>query len=89
MNNPNPNVLLPYDDFCKIKEGADKAEAVLKLLGTEFPDATCQIIAIKSVIGYVEPTPEEPEEPGNDEPSNDPDNSDPDETPEGSTDDTP
>lgn len=72
----NPNVLLPYNDFVKLEEKANKADVILSLLGTEFPDDTCQIIAIKSVLGYVDPEVEEPtqepevepEEPGSEEP---------------------
>lgn len=78
----NPNVLLPYEDFIKISEKANKTNAILSILGTEFPDETCQLIAIKSVLGYVdpekpelEPEPEDPEtdpsEPGEDDATGD------------------
>lgn len=58
-----PNVLIPYRDFKELNDKAAKTDAVLMLLGSKFPDDTCQLIAIKSVLGYVDPEPEPEPEP--------------------------
>lgn len=48
------NVMVAYEDLMQLqKDAADKA-AIISLLKTEFPDDTCQLIAIKSVLGIVE-----------------------------------
>lgn len=47
-------ISIPYEDYKKIsKDSADK-ESIVQLLNTEFPDDTCQLIAIKSVLGLIE-----------------------------------
>lgn len=45
---------IPYEDFVKLQKDSEDKANVVKLLGTTFPDADCQLIAIKSVLG-VEP----------------------------------
>lgn len=56
-------ICVPYEDYNKLlKDSADK-ETVIQLLKTEFPDDTCQLIAIKTVLGIVEEEPEEEQEP--------------------------
>lgn len=62
-------VTIPYEDLIKLqKDSADK-EAVISLLKTEFPDDTCMVIAIKSVLSVKEEeVTEEPEIPEEVEP---------------------
>lgn len=44
------NVVIPYDDFLKLsKDSADK-ENIMAIMNTTFPDATCQVIAIKAIL---------------------------------------
>lgn len=65
---------VPYDDYnILVKDSEDKAN-VIELLNAEFPDAECQVLAIKAVLGMlkkdeeVEDEPiEEPTEPAEDE----------------------
>ena len=53
-------VSLPYEDYAKlVKDSADK-ENVIALLNTEFPDDTCQLIAVKAVLGIEEENPATP-----------------------------
>ena len=58
-------ILVPYDEYtAMVKDSAD-LESIKGLLHTDFPDNTCQILAIKSVLGMVpekEPIPENPNE---------------------------
>lgn len=59
-------ILVPYDEYtAMVKDSADLA-SIRGLLLTDFPDNTCQILAIKSVLGMVpeksEPIPENPVE---------------------------
>lgn len=56
----NLNIMVPYEDFMKMKADADVKASILQLLGTTFPDDTCMVIAIKSVIGYKDPVVDEP-----------------------------
>lgn len=56
-------ILVPYDEYtAMVKDSADLA-SIRGLLLTDFPDNTCQILAIKSVLEIVpekEPIPENP-----------------------------
>lgn len=58
-------ILVPYDEYtAMVKDSADLA-SIAGLLLTDFPDNTCQILAIKSVLGMVpekEPITENPDE---------------------------
>lgn len=41
---------VPYEDYKKLtKDSADKAN-IIELLNATFPDATCQLIAIKAIL---------------------------------------
>lgn len=57
-------ILVPYDEYtAMVKDSADLA-SIRGLLLTDFPDNTCQILAIKSVLEMVpekEPIPENPD----------------------------
>lgn len=57
-----PTINVPYEDVMKLKEESANLKSVIDLLNTEFPDDTCQLIAIKSVLG-IETTEEEPTDP--------------------------
>lgn len=62
------NVYVPYSDFVELGQDSAKLASVISILNTKFPDDTCQLIAIKSVLGIEEeikedPVPETPEEP--------------------------
>lgn len=47
----NLTVTVPQEDYAKlVKDAADK-ENVITILNTTFPDATCQLIAIKAILG--------------------------------------
>jgi len=71
------NITIPYEDYVQLKADATDRENVVSLLKAEFPDDTCQIIALKSVLKIVdevdEPTtdPTDPSDPPSD-PSTDP-----------------
>ena len=55
-------ILVPYDEYtAMVKDSAD-LESIKGLLHTDFPDNTCQILAIKSVLGMVPEKEEKPEE---------------------------
>lgn len=54
-------ILVPYDEYtAMVKDSADLA-SIRGLLLTDFPDNTCQILAIKSVLGMVPEKEEKPE----------------------------
>lgn len=55
------NVLVSIEDYNEILRDSEQLANVKKLLETEFPDDTCQMIAIKSLLGIVEE--EEPTDP--------------------------
>lgn len=55
---------VPYEEYQKLVRDSAQLEDVKTLLQTEFPDDTCQLIAIKNILGIVEDTPEPiPDEP--------------------------
>lgn len=55
-------ILVPYDEYtAMVKDSADLA-SIRGLLLTDFPDNTCQILAIKSVLGMVPENPNKNEE---------------------------
>lgn len=62
-NMSETKILVPYDEYtAMVKDSADLA-SIRGLLLTDFPDNTCQILSIKSVLGMVpekEPIPENP-----------------------------
>jgi len=47
-------IQIPYTDFKKLEEDSVKLDDVKELLGTTFPDDTCQLIAIKALLGVVD-----------------------------------
>lgn len=50
-----PGVNLTNEEYAAlIKDKSDK-EAAVAILGAEFADETCRIVALKTVLGYVEP----------------------------------
>lgn len=44
------NITIPYEDFVKLKSDAEDRANVVSLLKANFPDDTCRIIAIKSIL---------------------------------------
>lgn len=87
----NLNVYIPYTDFTQLQQDSAKLASVIAILGTEFPDDTCQLIAIKSVLGIeeekeeeptdpVDPNPDDTQDPGNTDPTDPPAGGDPDPT---------
>lgn len=73
----NTNIFITYEELSKLqKDSADKA-SVIAILNTEFPDATCQLIAIKSILGIVEPEEETPTETPEDTPATEPEPTNP------------
>lgn len=77
----NDKIYVPYEDFKKLEEDSVDKSNVLAILGAEFPDDTCQLIAIKAVLGYVDPEdntdPIDPNPDPDPDPGNDPDPSNP------------
>lgn len=69
----NTNIFITYDELSKLqKDSADKA-SIIAILNTEFPDDTCQLIAVKSILGMIKNEEEEtPEVPSDDTPTTDP-----------------
>lgn len=55
------NITVPYNDFVQLEQDSTKLSSVVAMVNTKFPDDTCQLIAIKSVLGIE--TVEEPVEP--------------------------
>ena len=56
----NTNIFITFEDLSRLqKDSADKAN-IVTILNTEFPDDTCQLIAIKSILGLIEKKEEEP-----------------------------
>lgn len=45
------NVTILYNDFTRLEADSAKLADVTALVKTEFPDDTCQIKAIKAVLG--------------------------------------
>lgn len=71
-------VSVPYEDYQALaRDAADKA-AVILLLNTKFPDDTCQLIAIKALLGIIDKeddapdTPADPVDPSDPSASGDP-----------------
>lgn len=57
------NVLVPLEDYNKILRDSEELANVKTLLETEFPDDTCQMIAVKSLLGIVEDETSDPTDP--------------------------
>lgn len=47
-------VTVPYNDYNKLLSDSEDKRSIIQLLNTEFPDDTCQLIAIKSVLGVTD-----------------------------------
>lgn len=75
----NLNIYIPYADYAQMTEDSAKLKAITSILTTEFPDDTCQLIAIKSVLGLPVTEEEEPTDPTDpvDPPTTDPIDPDP------------
>ena len=57
----NTNIFITFEDLSRLqKDSADKAN-IVTILNTEFPDDTCQLIAIKSILGLIKEKEAEPE----------------------------
>lgn len=54
MTNILQTVVIPYEDCMKMRKDSADLEAVKSIITAEFPDDTCQIIAIKAILGIVE-----------------------------------
>lgn len=66
MSQPNTSILVPYDDFAKLRGDSMKVEIALSMLYASFPDEECRMTALKSTLGYSEPEPDPDPEPGPD-----------------------
>lgn len=69
-------VFVPYSDVMELKKAADDLDAVKRILMAEFPDDTCQVVALKAILGIVDEV-EEPEEPTDPSDPSDPGSTDP------------
>lgn len=56
----NTNIFITYDELSRLQKDSANLTSVMAILNTEFPDDTCQLIAIKSILGMI-PKEEEPE----------------------------
>lgn len=67
------NVLVPLSEYNDILKDSETLTNVKKLLETEFPDDTCQLIAVKSLLG-IETVEADPDtsDPGSDPGAGDP-----------------
>ena len=72
-------ISIPYSDYQKLVKDSTEKESVVTLLQTEFPDDTCQLIAIKSVLGLIEVEEEvvDPVDPPTTDPTDPPTTTDP------------
>lgn len=51
----NLTTTIPYEDYKKlVEDSADKAN-IISVLNAKFPDDTCALIAIKSILGIEDP----------------------------------
>lgn len=55
MAQPSKSILVPYDDYSKLRGDSMKVEIALDMLYASFPDETCRMTALKSTLGYKEP----------------------------------
>lgn len=58
----NTNIFIEYAELSRLQKDSANLASVMAILDTEFPDDTCQLLAIKSILGMI-PKEEEPEEP--------------------------
>lgn len=47
-------VTVPYEEYRQLVADSEDKASTIKLLDTEFPDDTCQLIAVKSLLGIGE-----------------------------------
>ena len=55
MAQPSKSILVPYDDYSKLRGDSMKVEIALDMLYASFADEACRMTAIKSALGYKEP----------------------------------
>lgn len=55
MAQPSKTILVPYDDYSKLRGDSMKVEIALDMLYASFADEACRMTAIKSALGYKEP----------------------------------
>jgi len=70
MAQPSKSILVPYDDYSKLRGDSMKVELALDMLYASFADEQCRMTALKSCLGYVKPEPPAPTP----EPTSDPEN---------------
>lgn len=63
MAQPSKTILVPYDDYSKLRGDSMKVEIALDMLYASFADEACRMTAIKSALGYKEPEVEDPTNP--------------------------
>lgn len=66
----NTNIFIEYTELSRLQTDSANLASVMAILDTEFPDDTCQLLAIKSILGMIPKEEEEPEEPENPDDSN-------------------
>lgn len=74
-------VQIPYSDFKTLESDSAKLADVKAILETEFPDDTCQLIAVKSMLGIE--TKKDDDNGGNTDPTDPPSGTDPSTPPTG------
>ena len=55
MAQPSKSILVPYDDYSKLRGDSMKVEIALDMLYASFGDEQSRMTAIKSALGYEEP----------------------------------
>ncbi len=65
MSQPSKSILVPYDDYSKLRGDSMKVEIALDMLYASFADEACRMTALKSALGYEEPEPEPTPDPDN------------------------
>lgn len=59
MANTAPNVSVPYDDLTLLQKDHALKQAVIDIINTEYPDDTCMMTSIKTVLGIKDPEKEQ------------------------------
>ena len=57
MAQPSKSILVPYDDYSKLRGDSTKVELALDMLYASFADETCRMTALKAALGYKTPEP--------------------------------
>ena len=69
MAQVNNNILVPYDEYSQLKTDAAAKKSALDILAATFTSDEDKMVALKAVLGYVEPAvPDDESEPDPEQP---------------------